>query len=51
MYHFKKEEHDKAIKWLTNASKMGDMQALFQLAIMNYDGIGTLANLVNCRIV
>eukprot|EP00116_Pleurobrachia_bachei_P011687 sb/3471949/ len=45
MYHFKREEHDKAISWLTSASKMGDMQALFQLAIMHYDGIGTLANL------
>lgn len=45
MYHFKREEHEKAISWLTSASKMRDMQALFQLAIMHYDGIGTLANL------
>ena len=50
MYHFKREEHDKAITWLTSASKMGDMQALFQLAIMHYDGIGTLANLVSSGI-
>ena len=47
MYYTQKEDHSQAMRWFERASSMGDVQALFQLSIMHYDGIGTLPNLVS----
>ena len=44
------EEHNRALVWLKRAAEMGEMQAVFQLSIMHYDGIGTLPNLVSRQV-
>ena len=46
MHYIQIEDFGQGMRWLERSSAMGDMQALFQLANMNYDGVGTLANLV-----
>lgn len=45
MHYIQIQEFGQGIRWLERASSMGDMQALFQLANMYYDGVGTLPNL------
>ncbi|XP_065831000.1 LRP2-binding protein-like [Oscarella lobularis] len=43
-YHFLREEYDDALPLFTRAADMGSHQALYQLAVMYYDGLGVEAD-------
>ena len=41
------EEYEKAAKYFERAAEKGDYQAMFQLAVIYYDGLGGLTDQVS----